>query len=308
MKAARLDGYGQREVPLVDMPMPVPAPGEVLVRVHAAALNPLDVKLRAGTLHGFFPLAFPYLPGTDLAGVVESPAASGSPWRAGDRVVARLDPVRGGALAEFASVPADQLVRAPATLPFADAAGLPTAAATAWQALFETAGLARGQSVLVHAGAGGVGTFAIQLARRAGARVIATASGDGLELARELGADVVIDWREEDFRTRVSDLDVVLDTVGGETQARSFEVLRPGGVLAALTAEPDAALARAHRVRAGWVFHQSDGARLAAVVEAVDAGRLRVAVDRRGPPATLAAAFDRQASGRARGKILVDLV
>lgn len=277
----------------------------MLVRVAAAALNPLDVQMQRGVMHDVFPVAFPYTLGTGLAGTIEQVGTDVAGWGIGDRVVARTDPPAGGAFARAAVVPATHLARLPAAVPVEQAAGLPTAAGTAQQALFEVAGLTSGQTVLIHAGAGGVGSFAIQLARGAGARVIATASGDGLAIARRLGADQVIDYQSQPFEDAVSDVDVVLDTVGGDTQQRSFGMLRRGGYLAATTAPPDAALARAHGVGASFVFHASDAARLAGLVERVAAGALTVLVDRTLPLDRFDEAFARQASARARGKIVL---
>ncbi len=306
MKAARIHSYNTQPV-VEDAANPVMGVADVLVRVAAAALNPLDKKMQQGLMHGFFPVEFPYTIGTDLSGTVEQVGPDVTGWRAGDRIVARTDPPRGGALAELALVPAAYLAKAPASIPAMEAAGVPTAAGTAWQALFEVAGLKAGQTVLVHAGAGGVGSFAIQLAHCAGARVIATASGDGLDIARRLGADQVIDHRSERFEDKVADLDVVLDTLGGDTQQRSFGVLRAGGYLATMVSPPDEALAKAHGVHASFVFHQSDAARLARLFGMIDAGTLKVLVDCVVSLDELAHAFDHQASGRARGKIIVTL-
>lgn len=199
-------------------------------------------------MHDFFPLTFPYTLGTDLAGTIEKVGSDVVGWSRGDEIVARVDPTSGGALAEFAVVPASYLVKAPTSVPIEQAAGIATAGGTAWQALFEVADLKKGQTVLVHAGAGGVGSFAIQFARSAGARVIATATGDGIDIARRLGADQVIDYKAENFADKVSDLHVVLDTIGGETQQNSFSVLRAGGILLSITSPPNEALAKAHNV------------------------------------------------------------
>jgi NADPH:quinone reductase-like Zn-dependent oxidoreductase len=306
MKAARIHKYGAAPV-MDEVPVPDAGPDEVLVRIKAASLNPLDNKLQSGAMHGFFLLAFPYVIGTDLAGTVERAGSDVTRWQAGDKVVARLDPTKGGALAEFAVLPASYLAAAPATVPLEETAGIPTAASTAWQALFEVAGLKSGQTILVHAGAGGVGSFAIQLAHATGARVIATASGAGLEIARRLGADQVIDYKAEDFAAKVSGLDVVLDTIGGETQVRSFGILKAGGALVTTVSPPDEALAKAHGVTATFVFHQSDASRLEKIVDRLDAGALKVLVDRTVPLADFADAFAYQASGRARGKIILAL-
>ena len=306
MTAARIHGYDAAPI-LEQVPTPDVGPTDVLVRVAAASLNPLDVQLQQGVMHGFFPLAFPYTIGTDLAGTVERVGADVVGWSAGDPVLARTDPTSGGAVAEFAVVPASHLVAAPASVPLALAAGIPTAAGTAWQALFEVGGLTRGQTVLVHAGAGGVGSFAIQFARAAGARVIATASGTGVEIARRLGADEVIDYRAETFADKVADVDLVLDTVGGDTQLLSFAVLRPGGVLISIVSPPDEALAKAHDVSASFFPHMSDASRLRSVVDHIDAAGATVLLDRTEALDALHAAFARQGSGRARGKIVVAL-
>lgn len=304
MRAVRIHQYGPSPA-LEEVQMPEAGADEVLVRVTAASLNPLDVQLCSGAMHGFFPLGFPYTLGTDLAGTVERAGASATPWRSGDQVVARLDPTRGGALAEFAVLPAAYLAAAPTKVPLQEAAGIPTAAGTAWQALFEVASLERGQTILIHAGAGGVGSFAVQLARTAGARVIATASGTGIDVARRLGADQVIDYRSEDFAKMLSDVDVVLDTLRDDTQQRSFDVLRSGGILVSTTSPPDEALAKAHNVTASFVFHQSDASRLGKIVERLDAGTLKVLVDRTVALEDFSDAFTHQASGRARGKIIL---
>nr|WP_300309431.1 NADP-dependent oxidoreductase [Halomonas sp.] len=306
MKAIRITDYEAAPV-LEHITKPRPESGQVLVRVRAASLNPLDFKLQRGYMDQFFPLTFPYTLGTDLAGEIEQVGTDVEGWAVGDQIVARTDPTAGGAFADYAVVPVDYLAKAPINVPLAEAAAIPTAAGTAWQAFFETANLAEGQTVLIHAGAGGVGSFAIQLARKAGARVIATASGSGLDIIRRLGADKVIDYRSEDFVQKVSDIDVVLETIGGETQQRSFEVLRAGGRLLATTLPPDEALAKAHNVAADFVFHTSDGQRLGHVLKAIDQDGLKVLVDRMVPLAEFTTAFEHQASGRARGKIIVKL-
>jgi len=304
MKSVRIHDY--KAAPVLDeVSVPDVGADQVLVRIKAASLNPLDVKLHSGMMHGYFPLPFPYTLGTDFAGTIEQAGANATRWTQGDKVVGRVDPTSGGALAEFAVVPAAYLAAAPKSLSLEETAGLPTAAGTAWQSLFEIADLKQGQTVLIHAGAGGVGSFAIQLARAAGARVIATASGSGLDIARRLGADQVIDYTAGPFEEKLADIDVVIDTIGGDTQQKSFGVMRAGGILVATAMPPDEDLAKAHNVKAAFVFHQSDAGRLAKVVERIDAGTLRVLVDRTVPLADFADAFQYQGSGRARGKIIV---
>lgn len=245
MKAVRIHGY-QQAPKIEDIPTPEIGPDEVLIRVEAAALNPLDGKLQAGNMERFFPLTFPYTMGTDFAGTVERVGTSVSSWQPGNKVIARPDPTTGGAFAELAAVPSASCVALPPSVSMTDAAG------TAWKALFEAAGLEAGQTVLIHAG--GVGSFAVQFAHAAGARVFATASGDGVELVRSLGADRVIDYKAEDFASRVSDVDVVLDTIGGETQTRSFDVLRSGSYLISTVMPPDEATAKTRGVSASMVY------------------------------------------------------
>lgn len=306
MKALRIYGYG-KDLVLDEIPVPDIGPDDVLVRTNVASFNPLDIKLQSGAMDGYFPLTFPYTLGTDLSGTVQRVGSNVTRWHEGDQVIARVDPTSGGALAEFVAVPAAYMAAAPTTVSLENAAGIPTVACTAWKALFENADLKAGQSVLIHAGAGGVGSFAIQFAHDADARVIATALGSGIDIARRLGADQVIDYKSEDFTKTISGVDVVLDTLAGMTQMRSFKVLRPGGMLVATPYPPDEELAKAHGVRASFVFYQSDGTLLQNVVEKIDAKRMTVLVDRRFPLTGFHDAFTYQASGRARGKILVSV-
>lgn len=304
MKAMRIHDYNEQPI-LEDVATPAISDTDVVVRVAAAALNPLDMQMQTGRMHGFFPVEFPYTIGTDLAGTIEQVGAGVTGWSVGDRVVARTDPPRGGAMAELAVAPAAYLVKMPDAVAFEQAAAAPTAAGTAYQALHEVAHLAFGQTVLIHAGAGGVGSAAIQIAREAGARVVATSSGEGLEIVGRLGADQVIDYRSEHFQDKVADVDVVLDTIGSDTQQRSFDVLRTGGYLAATTAPPDQALAKVHGVDASFVFHSSDATRLGKVIDLLGSGALTMLVDRTVPLDDFDSAFQHQASGRARGKIIV---
>jgi len=306
MKAIRIHGYGQ-DLVLDEIPVPDIGPGDVLVRTNVASFNPLDVKLQSGAMHDFLPLTFPYTLGTDLSGTVQRVGSNVTGWHEGDQVIARVDPTSGGAFAEFVATPAAHVAAAPTTVSLENAAGIPTVACTAWKALFENADLKAGQSILVHAGAGGVGSFAIQFAHHTGARVIATASGNGIDIARRLGADQVIDYTSQDFTKAVSGVDVVLDTLAGETQTRSFTVLRPGGTLVATPYPPDEEVAKARGVRASFVFYQSDGTLLQNVVGKIDADRTTVLVDRTFPFTSFSDAFTYQASGRARGKILVSV-
>lgn len=303
MKALQISAYRTDPV-LRDVDNVSPGSSEVIVDVRAASLNPLDLKLASGAMHDFFPVTFPYTLGTDFAGIISAVGADVAGWSIGDPVIGRLDPSRGGAFAEKVAVDASLLVRAPATVELDVAAGIPTAAATAWQALTEVAKLDAGQTVLIHGGAGGVGSFAIQFAHRLGAQVLATASGTGLGIATRLGADRVIDHTQVAFEGQVSEVDLVLDTIGGENEVRSLEVLKPDGLLVAVPVPPDSARAEARGVRAEFVFHTSDAERLAKVVEHIDDG-MQVLVDRTVPLSSAAQALAHFAKGHARGKILL---
>lgn len=302
MKTLEYDSYGQ--APAVrEQTMPSIAIGDVLVKVAAAALNPLDIKIHAGYMTDFFPVAFPYIPGTDISGTIETIGDGVSGWKTGDEIIARLDPSKGGAFAEYAVVPAGQLVRAPTSMPLAESAGLVTIGGTAWQILFEEMAVAAGQRILVHGAAGPVGAFATQLASQAGAEVFATASADDEEYVRGLGAAQVIDYRHQRFEDHLSDMDFIVDTVGGDVEERSLKVLKQGGTLIATPMPPDEARARQAGVKAKFVFHTSDASRLEHVAERADDG-IKVRIDRTIPLDEAADAFARQASGKAKGKII----
>jgi NADPH:quinone reductase-like Zn-dependent oxidoreductase len=314
MKAARVHQYGRIEdVVLDDVSIPEVGLDEVLVQIEAASINPLDVKLISGSLHAYFPLTMPYSVGTDLSGTVVQSGRLAARFKKGDRVIGRLEPgpgngpqySRGGAFAQCAVVPARHLTSAPSTIELAESAGLPTAAGTAWQALFEGAYLKPGQTILVHAGAGGVGSFAVQLSKYIGARVIATASSANAQLVHTLGADQVVDYKSTDFSSVLDSIDVVFDTVGGETLSQSYRVLKPGGTLVTITGTPDQEQAKAHNISALRVAHESDAARLGLIVGLCDSGHLQVLVDRSFPLADARGALAYSASGRARGKILL---
>lgn len=312
MKAVQIYQYGSIDnAVLEEIPVPEIGLDEVLVQVEAASINPLDVKLISGDMKDYFPLTMPYTVGTDLSGTVVEAGLLAARWKQGDRVIARLEPGsslsqhRGGAFAEFVVVPAQLLTTAPTKLDLATSAGLPTVAGTAWQALFETAHLEAGQTVLVHAGAGGVGSLAVQIAKYIGAHVISTASAANADLVRSLGADQVIDYRAEDSSVALRDVDVVLDTIGGETLSKSYQVVKPGGFLISIVMPPDQEQAEAHGITATFIGHASDAARLDLISGLCDAGKLRVIVDRTLHLSDVQDGLAYSASGRARGKILL---
>lgn len=304
MKAVRV--HFHNETPVVEeTPIPEIDDDEILVRVQAAALNPLDVLLVSGFAARFFTIKLPLTLSSDFAGTVERIGSAVSQWKPGDSVIAWAEAGTSGGLAEFAAVPASACVALPSSLTAAEGAAIPTAGSTAWHALFSVAKLRVGETVLIHGGAGGVGSFAVQFAHKAGARVIATASGDGLDLVRRLGADQVIDYKTQDFTTVVSDVDVVLDLIGDETQVRSYEVLRKGGRLVSTAMPPDEALAKADGVSASIFYAKSYSNRLGEVVAAVQEQGVEVVINCNVPLEAFDEAWARQTSGRARGKIVV---
>lgn len=300
MKAVRIHSFGGPEVVRYeDAPRPEANAGEVLVRVRAAGANPADWKLRQGYFGTGMPL--PVTLGFDFSGVVEVAGAGVTRWKAGDEVLSSAL----GAQAEFIAVKEDQLAAKPKDLDHVRAAALPTAALTAWNVLFAKGGLEAGQKVLIHGAAGGVGSFAVQLAKEAGATVIATASAGNRAAVLELGADEVIDYAAERFEEKVRDADLVLDTQGGETQTRSYAALKKGGILLSIVQPPSGGEAERHGVRAEMVFNTVDVAVLESLAAKAAAGKLKVAIAETLPLSQAREAQDRLQTGHARGKIVL---
>jgi len=309
MKAVRLHQYGGPEVlQYEDAPRPEPASGEVLVRVHAAAVNPVDWKVRAGYTKGFLDYQLPLIPGWDLSGVVEAVGAGVADWQPGDEVYSRPDIGRNGSYAEYIAVKASELGRKPKSIDHASASAIPLAALTAWQALFVAGGLKAGQRVLIHAAAGGVGTFAVQLAKWKGAYVIGTASERNHAFLRELGADELVDYNKTPFETVVHDVDLVLDSMAGEIRQRSWQVLKKGGILVSILGAPSAEEAAAHGVRQAGVFVQPNRAQLEEIAKLVDAGKLRPIVEEVLPLKEAARAHEKNQTLHTRGKIVLRVI
>ncbi|ALM86547.1 NADP-dependent oxidoreductase [Bordetella sp. N] len=302
MQAALIRQYGALADVVIDtLPATAPAADEVQVRIEAASVNPLDVKLISGLLREVFPTTLPYVPGGDFSGVVSALGADVTGLRVGDRVVGRRAPKAGGAFAGYTTAKAAAVVRMPDAMSFEQAAALPSAFGTAHLALFGVGKLRAGQRVLIHAGAGGVGGFATQLAKAAGAHVSATASAGNHGLLRELGADTVIDYRNEDF-TQLPAVDLVLDTIGGDTLARSWQVLRDGGTLATLI---DFAIAAPAGRHGQFVFFEHATEALQIAVDLFRQDKLQIVIDSLYPLEQIAVALQKTASGRARGKVIV---
>ena len=280
MKAVRIHTYGSPDVlSFEDAPRPELGEGEVLIRVHATSINPFDSAVRAGYLAGYLNYHFPLILGTDVSGTIEEMGPGANHFAPGDSVYARGGVIRDGAYAEYIVVPASDIAAKPASLDHIHSAALPHVTLTAWQALYEAAGLSEGQTVLIHGAAGGVGHIAVQLAKLRGARVIGTASDYNFEFLRQIGADEVIDYNKTRFEDVVHDADVVLDVVGGETQSRSWAVLKPGGILVSTVEPPSEETAAAHGVRQYFVASSPPiGEVLAKVAKLVDSGQIKPVV------------------------------
>lgn len=307
-RAVRVDHFGGPEVIAVgEIAVPKPEADEVLVRVHAASVNPVDWKTAQGKYPPVGEDKLPIVLGRDLAGTIaELGQDVDASWSVGDRVFAFIDQDR-GAQADFVRVKASELVATPAGLGSVEAAGAALAVMTAWQGLFDHGGLAPGQRVLIHGAAGGVGHMAVQLARWKGATVFATASAKDRDFVRGLGADTVIDYKNERFEDIATDLDMVFDTQGGETQARSFGTLRAGGILVS-TLEPDAAKAAEHEVRTVPRWHATpDAAALGKVADLLAAGELEVTVAKTFPLEEARAAHAFTQDEHPRGKVVLTL-
>lgn len=306
MKAVRFHEYGDADVlRYEDAPLPLINADDVLIKVHSSGVNPADWKFRAGWYAQFVPRNLPFILGSDVAGIIEQVGAEVRDFKVGDQVFAMTDMARNGTYAEYVAVRASEVAPAPCSIPLEQAAGLPLATLTAWLALHDLGQLNAGQRVLIHAAAGGVGSMAVQLAKHAGAYVIATASATNLAFVQSLGADQVIDYRSHDFSTLVHGVDMVLDTIGGETQKKSWPVLRKNGVLVGLAMPLDAAAAASHAVRCIPAYVVPHGARLREIARLVDVGLLRTTIAREFGLADAAAAHVFSETGRARGKIIL---
>ena len=333
MRAFVLSRYGGADATsLQEIPVREPQSGEVRIRVRAAGLNPVDFKLREGKLKLVSPLSLPLAIGSELSGTVEAIGSGVTRFAVGDDVFARVAKDKLGAFAEQACVSEDLVARKPARLDFVQAAAVPLASLTAFQALHDELGLAKGQRIYIPGGAGGVGTFAIQLAKHFGASVTTSASSRGKELVERLGADLVVDYREKDFARDLRGYDCAFDLVGGDTLAGAFEVVRSGGRVVSIAGLPEPTTAtkdlgrgvalatlfwfaslgirlraRRHGVSYRYLFMRPDGAQLGEIARLVDAKVLDVVVDRVFPFAEIGDAFAYLEQGRAKGKVVVEM-
>jgi NADPH:quinone reductase-like Zn-dependent oxidoreductase len=313
MRAMAIDGPGEPDVLRErELPVPTPAIGEALVRVAAAGVNPIDAKTRAGRGAAALIREYPAVLGVDFCGTIERPAFDAHPFQPGDAVYGLVSvPRLSGSYAECLTVPVVAIARAPRSLTPVQAAAVPCAALTAWGCIVTVGAVQPGRRVLIHAAAGGVGHLAVQLAKRAGAHVVATASERNADWLRELGADEVIDYRTKRFEEETGDIDLVVDLVGNvhdDTGTRSLRAMRPGGLLISVPTgswpgfRADAAAAG---MRATDIKALSDTAALTAIAELIDAGELTVHVDREFPLEQAADAHRLLEEGHTRGKIVL---
>jgi len=333
MKALVLKRYGSaKNVEFADLPRPIIKPDEILVQVHAAGLNPIDNVIPTGSFKPIIKLQLPVVMGSDLAGVVVEIGSRVTRFKVGDAVFASTFDLGVGALAEYAAVPEYVAALKPGNLDFVEAASIPMVALTSWQALIERAQLRQGQKVFIPAGAGGIGSFAIQLAKLFGAKVATTTSTANVEFVRQLGADEVIDYKKQEFEAQLRDYDVVLATLRGGELEKSLQVVGPGSKVVSLVGPPDAAFARqrgmnvlmtlvfgllsgkiirlAKRRQASYsfLFVRPDGQQLAEIANHLAASRLRPVIDKMFPFAQAKEGLAYLEQGRAKGKVVVQLV
>ena len=330
MKAFFINRYGKSDVLTSgELPEPTLRDDDVLVQIHAAGVNPVDHKIRDGEFKLLLPYKMPLILGTDLAGVVVRVGPRVRRFKAGDEVYARADDDRIGTFAELIAIKEDSLALKPANLSMEEAGSIPLVALTAWQTLVEKGGLKKGQKVLIHAGSGGVGTIAIQLAKHVGAMVATTASAVNADMLKGLGADIVIDYKKDDFSTKLKGYDLVIDTQGGDTLKRSLRVLKPGGKLIGIAGPPDPDFAKlrgmnsfvrlvmwllsygirnaARRSGTSYSFHfmTANGQQLAEITRLIEAGYIRPVVDRIFPFEETRQALDYVETGRTKGKVVI---
>ena len=307
MKAVRFHEFGGPEVlRYEDVDRPRPAAAQVLIRVAATSFNPVDAAIRSGFLQQVFPVTLPHTPGIDVAGTLAEIGEGVAGWSVGDAVVGFLPMTEDGASAEFVLAPAELLTGAPTSIPLVDAAALPSASLSAWQALFEQADLKAGQRVLVNGAGGGVGGFAIQLAKQAGATVIATASPRSREAVEALGADRIVDYTATAVTEAISEpVEVVLNLVNAPESdlAALTDLVSDGGVIVSTTSPVRDDPGR--DVRSVRLFVRSDAGQLAAIVERVDSGELRVDVSERFPLSEIARVHELGEAGKFRGKVVL---
>src|ERR671918_2440028 len=314
MKSSQIKRYGGSEVVEINQSASLPndpSEGNVLVNVKAAGVNPSDWKLREGFFKQMVPLQFPATLGMDFSGVIEKVGVGvASDLKQGDEVYGQSGVFAGGsgAFAEMALANADKIAHKPKTLTHEQAAGLPLVGVSAWQALVETIGLSKGQKILIHGGAGGIGSIAIQLAKHLGAHVTTTVSANDKQFVQQLGGDQIIDYKKENFEDVIHDYDAVIDTVGSETYKRSFEVLKKGnGIIVSMLEQPNEELMSQHGIKAVFLFSQVNRQRLTNLAQWIDQNNIKVNIDRTFPLDEARKAFDYQKDVHPRGKVVLTI-
>lgn len=304
MKAATIAGY-QCPIVLTEVDKPSRKNDAVLIKVHAASLNPIDDILRSGAFKDSMPLSFPYVMGFDVSGDIVEIGQDVRHFKVGDAVFARPSQEDAGAIAQYARVRESELALKPTNLSHAKAASVPLAGLTAWQALVTKGKLQKGEKVLIHAGSGGVGTLAIQIAKHLGAHVVTTVSKGNMDLVKSLGADQVIDYKNQSFEDEVSDLDLVFDMLGGDILKRSFSTIKKGGRIISIKGEDSDGLAQKHGVHFETLWMNPDGAMLAELATLIEQGTIQPVIDSIYTMQDAAAAYEHLAAGHAVGKIVI---
>jgi NADPH:quinone reductase-like Zn-dependent oxidoreductase len=306
MKAIVIHEYGGPEVlKYEDTPRPEPKDDQLLIRVIAAGVNPVDGMIRSGMFAKEGNRAFPIILGGDVAGVVEKVGSKITKFKAGDPVFAYVSLDNSGGYAQYALVTEREAAPMPKSLTYVEAAAVPIVAMTAWQALIDTAKLQSGQTVLVHGGSGGVGSFAIQIAKARGAKVIATASTANQDFLKQLGADVAIDYTKQNFEDVAKDVDVVLDSIGRDTLARSYGVVKKGGIIVSLVARPKESELEKHGIRGAALNVEPNSEELAEIGKLIDDKKIKVIVSQTFPLSEAMKAQEQVATGHTRGKIVL---
>src|ERR671918_1704965 len=313
MKSAQINKYGRSEVIEINQSTsePTVSSGKVLVIIKAAGVNPVDWKIREGLFQQIISLQFPSILGIDFSGVIKQIGEDLYPsdFKQGDEVYGQAGVISGGsgAFAEIALVNTESIANKPKRLSHAEAAALPLVGVSAWQALAEDIELSKGQKILIHGGAGGIGSIAIQLAKNLGAYVATTVSANDKQFVQELGADVVIDYKTQTFEDVLHEYDAVFDTVGGETYTRSFNVLKKGGIIVSMLEQPNQELMHRFGVRAKHQFTKVNRKRLTRLAQWVDQNNIHVNIDRTFPLDEAGKALDYQRDGHPRGKVVLQV-
>ena len=305
ISAIQVHAYGDADqLKLEQIARPVPQAGEVLVRVHAAGVNPIDWKIRSGALKDFYPVTFPYIPGADLAGVVAEVGPDVTAFQVGQEVFGRSSH---GSYTEYGIASATALAHKSKSLSIDEAATLPVGATTAWQGLFDHGNLQAGQRVLILGGAGGVGLFAVQFAHWKGARVISTASTQNVDFVRSLGAETVVDYTKTNVTDEIHDVDLVFDTVGGTALAGVWPTVKRGGTLITIAGQPDEAKAKELDVHAGRFSAQVSSELLGTFAQLIDEGHVKATVGKTFPLSEASQAQQLSQSGHGRGRIVLQV-